>query len=239
MSRPATRVSRSSRVWVTRTRPGAERTGAHLSALGFTPLIAPLLDIHPLDVTPDLTGIQAMAFTSRNGVAAFVARSPARPRPLLEAPVFAVGDGTAEAAREAGFTDVRSARGDLAALATLIRAEAAGLSILHPCAARPAGDLAAMVGDAARVSGLAIYEARETGLDAPEAWDIVMIHSPRAARALAARLPAEAASGRIACTVSANAAEPISGFDFAEIRIADAPDENGLLATLGKRGVSV
>ncbi|WP_415491802.1 uroporphyrinogen-III synthase, partial [Brevundimonas diminuta] len=39
-------------------------------------------------------------------------------------PVFAVGDATAEAARAAGFADVRSAAGDIHALARLIAAEA-------------------------------------------------------------------------------------------------------------------
>ena len=222
------------RVWVTRAQPGADRTADRLRALGLTPLVAPLLDIRPLDIRPDMTGIEALAFTSRNGVAAFAALSDDRSRPL-----FAVGDATAASARKAGFTDVRSAGGDLHALAILIRAEGAGLSILHPSAAEPAGDLAALVGDAARVVALSVYQALETDAVAPEGWDAVLIHSPRAARALAAHLSSGAANGRIAVAISAAAAAPLAPFDFAEIRIAETPTETSLLAALGKRGANV
>lgn len=221
-------------VWITRAQSGADRTAERLSGLGYTPVVAPLLTIRPLEVRPDLTGIQALAFTSRNGVKAFAAGSPL---PLL--PVFAVGDATAAAAREAGFTDVRSADGDLRALAALIRTEGASRVILHPAAAEPAGDLAALVGDAARITTIAVYEAVETDTPAPETWDIVLIHSPRAARALAVRLSSGAVGGRIAVAISPAAAEPLTALGFAEIRIAEAPTEDSLLAALGKRGVSV
>ncbi len=222
------------RVWVTRARPGADRTAELLATLGFTPVLAPLLAIRPLDARPDLTGVQALAFTSRNAVQVFAEllgdRAP---------PVFAVGDATAASAREAGFHDVRSAGGDLHALAALVRAEGAGLSILHPCAAEPAGHLAALVGDTARVTPLAVYEAVETDATAPEVWDAVLIHSPRAARALAARLSAQDARGRIAVVISSAAATRLSVRGLAEIRIAAAPTEDALLAALGKPEVNV
>ncbi|MBU1346726.1 MAG: uroporphyrinogen-III synthase [Alphaproteobacteria bacterium] len=242
MSPPATRASRSDlggirRVWVTRARPGAQRTADRLTALGFIPVVAPLLEIRPLPVTPDLTGVQALAFTSANGVAAFAALSPARDLPILDLPVFAVGDATAAAAQALGFTRVRSADGDLTALANLIRAEGAGLSILHPRAAMPAGDLAAAVGDAARIASLVVYEARETEMTPPDVFDAVMIHSPRAARALADRpTPTE---GRVVLAISPAAAGPLTGLGFAEVRVATAPDEDALLATLGKPGTNV
>lgn len=220
-------------VWITRARPGADRTAERLSLLGFTPVLAPLLVIRPLNVSPDLTGIQALAFTSRNGVKAFADLSPDR-----SLPVFAVGDATAASARAAGFADVRSADGDLSALAALIRAEGSGLSILHPGAAEPAGDLAALVDDA-RITSLAVYEALETGTAAPEAWDAVLIHSPRAARALAATVDPEQAKTRLALTISEAAAAPLATLPFAEVRIAEAPTENALLATLGKLQVNV
>lgn len=222
------------RVWVTRARPGADRTAHTLAALGFTQIVVPLLAIRPLDVRPDLTGVQALAFTSRNGVTAFSDLSPDR-----ALPVFAVGDATAAMAREAGFGEVHSAGGDLHALAALIRSGGAGLSILHPCAAEPAGDLATLVGDAARITALPVYEAIETGEAAPDVWDAVLIHSPRAARALAAHLTPDAARDRIAAAISPVAAASLSALPFAEIRIADAPNETDLLAALGKPGTNV
>lgn len=234
MSRPATRRSRADvtairTVWITRVQPGADRTAERLSVLGLTPVVAPVLILRSLDVRPDLTGIQALAFTSRNAVKTFAERAPIPPLP-----VFAVGDATAASARKAGFADVRSAGGDIHALAALIRAEGAGLKILHPCAAEPAGDLAALVGDAAQVATVAVYEALETGAAPPEAWDAVLIHSPRAARALVATVAPEAASGRIAVTLSPAAAAPLTPLGFAEIRVAKAPTEASLLAALGK-----
>ena len=36
------------RVWVTRAEPGAARTADRLTALGFTPIVAPLLTLAPL-----------------------------------------------------------------------------------------------------------------------------------------------------------------------------------------------
>lgn len=221
-------------VWITRAQPGANRTAERLSLLGLTPVVGPLLTLRSLDVRLDLTGVQALAFTSRNALKTFAERTRAP-----SVPVFAVGDATAASARKAGFADVRSAGGDLHALATLIRSEGAGLEILHPAAAEPAGDLAALVGEAARVTTIAVYEAIETGIAPPEAWDAVVIHSPRAARAIALRLSPEDATGRIAVAISPAAAEPLAPLGFAEIRIAEAPTETSLLATLGKRGVSV
>jgi uroporphyrinogen-III synthase len=226
--------SEPSRVWVTRAQPGAERTAERLSVLGYTPIVAPLLAIEPLDVRLDLTGVEALAFTSRNGVKAFAALSPER-----RLPVLAVGDATAASARKAGFVQVRSAGGDLSALAALIRAEAAGLSILHPSAAEPAGDLAAAVAGAAAVRSVPVYAARETGAVPPEAWDAVLVHSPRAARALAAALAPDQAHDRIAVALSAAAAAPLAPLPFAEVRTAAAPTEAALLATLGKPGAGV
>src|SRR5690606_27759634 len=83
------------RVWVTRAEPGAGRTAERLAALGFEPMVVPLLAIRPLPCPPpDLTGMAALAFTGRNGVDAFAALTAER-----GLPVFAVGDATAERAR--------------------------------------------------------------------------------------------------------------------------------------------
>lgn len=225
------------RVWVTRTAPGASRTAARLTDLGLEPVVAPLLEVRLIPQgAPDLSAVAAVAFTSRNGVAAFAALTSLRDRP-----VFAVGDATARAARDAGFAEVRSAAGDLDALARLIRTvwtdpEAV---LLHPAAREPAGDLAAAVCAAATVRGLAVYDVIDTGAAPPEAFDAVLVHSPRAARALAASLPDAAATGRVALVISEAAAAPLAALPFAAIRIAASPDEAALFAALtaalGKR----
>ena len=230
------------RVWVTRAEPGAARTADRLAALGFTPIIAPLLTLAPLpaalDAAPEPAAVAVLALTSPNGVEAF---APLIPR-FRDHPVFAVGDATAEAARSAGFTDVRSASGDIHALARLIAAEAPPGPLLAPGAREPAGDLPALLPDRP-VQRLPVYAAFETHAPAPEPFDAVMLHSPRAARALAsslaADLPRADSSGRIAICISEAAAAPLRPFDFTEIRIAAAPDEPAMLSALGKPAAPV
>ncbi|WEK57822.1 MAG: uroporphyrinogen-III synthase [Candidatus Brevundimonas phytovorans] len=221
------------RVWITRAQPGAARTAARLTTLGFTPVVAPLLTLRPLPealgAAPDFATVAALAFTSPNGVAAFAALTP-----LLRAlPVFAVGDATAEAARDAGFADARSAAGDIHALARLIAASPVQGLILAPGAREPAGDLPALLPDR-QVLRLPVYAAEETDAAAPADFDAVLIHSPRAARALAAILTPDAAADRLAVCISAAAAAPLAAFSFTEIRTAGAPDETSLLTALGK-----
>lgn len=212
------------RVWITRAEPGATRTAERVASLGLEPVKAPVLRIEPVEAQLDLNGVAGLAFTSANGVRAFAGRSAMRDRP-----VFAVGDRTAQVARSAGFTDVRSASGALADLAALIPAEAPG-PILHPCAREPAGDLAALLGDG-RVRSVAVYRAVETGATAPQDIDAVLIHSPRAARVVASRgAPSLADPVRI-IAISPAAAPPLIERGLAVV-IAASPDEDALLAAL-------
>ena len=219
------------RVWITRAQPGAARTAARLMALGFEPVVAPLLTIRPLpQPEPDLTDVTALAFTSPNGVAAFAALSPDRSHPVL-----AVGDATAAAAIDQGFTDVASAAGDLTALAALIRETdfPADAVILNIGAREPAGDLAAAIGPTPEVRRLSVYEAIETDVPTPEAFAAVLIHSPRAAQALAALKPTEAANWTVVA-ISAQAAAPLKALGIADLRLAPHPSDEPMLETLGK-----
>ena len=226
------------RVWITRARPGADRTAGRLRDLGLEPVVRPLLALEPLSPDlPDLGRFAALAFTSSNGVAAFAALAPRRDRP-----VFAVGDATAHAAREAGFTDVRSAAGALGDLARLIAATAPG-PLLAPGAETPSGDLARAVRDAGgdvEVQPLPVYRAAPTGAEPPLPLDAVLIHSPRAAGELAAR-PALPAALVVAC-ISPAAAAPLEATGRA-CAVAEAPHEAALLAALqqalGKRAPPV
>lgn len=189
-------------------------------------MVVPLLAIRPLALpTPDLTGVAALAFTSRNGVAAFATLSETR-----ALPVFAVGDATGEAARAAGFTDVRSAGGALADLARLLEREAPG-TVLAPGAREPSGDLPARLAGRVEVRALPVYEAVATGAAAPAAFDAVLVHSPRAGRALALLEPL---AGAVAAAISPAAAAALDGLSDLEIRIAARPDEAALLEALGK-----
>jgi len=216
-------------VWVTRVQPGADRTADHVRALGAVALVQPLLTIQRLAPHVDLTDVTALAFTSTNAVLAFAALSLER-----SLPVWAVGQATAQAARAAGFGSVASADGDLSALARLIRSRApAGQAMLHPRAQEPAGDLGALVGDHAPVRGLAVYAAVPTPGPVPTEFDVVLIHSPRAAQALAARAHSNWGH-RLAVAISPAAALPLRALDLGGVHVADTPDEAALIAALGK-----
>jgi uroporphyrinogen-III synthase len=214
------------RLWITRTRPAARDTADRLAALGHDPVIAPLLAVRVLAPASPVPAHAALAFTSRNAVAAWAGISPDR-----ALPVFCVGDATAGAARAVGFTDVRSASGDARALAALIRDAAPG-PVLVPGPTRPAADLAALVGADVPVLLRAVYETVETDIPAPGPFDGVLFHSARAANAFA-RHHAASAPGRIALALSEAVAEPLRALGFAEVRIAARPDEGALLDTLG------
>lgn len=232
---------------MTRARPGAARTAARLLDMGLEPVIAPLIALRPLTpALPELSGFDGLIFTSRNGVAAFADLAP--PPNALALPVFTVGEATAEAARQAGYARVRSADGDVRALAELIRAqlirqEPPGGRLLHPGALQPAGDLDGALAGVSEIISLPVYEAVASDQPPPADFDVVLIHSPRAARELAARLPKTEAPGRIAVAISAAAAAPLTGHDFAAVAIAETPNETALFdalqATLGKPAIRV
>jgi uroporphyrinogen-III synthase len=220
-------------VWITRARPGAEATAARVAALGFKPIVDPLLEIAPIAASIDLTGVSALAFTSANGVQMFSRLSDAR-----SLPVFTVGRATALAASEAGFASVASADGDVEDLARLITVAETGL-VLWAGAQEPAGDLVAALnaaGVAAR--GMVVYETVErTPLDATLALLdqplTVLLHSPRAARRLSQILsPRPARALRALCLSEAVAAglSPLAG--SSSVACAPRPDETALLFLL-------
>jgi len=107
------------RVVVTRPQADSERTAAALEALGHEVLVTPLMRIEP--VAADLAGTwSAIVITSANALQAV----PVTAAKTL--PVFAVGDRSAEAARQAGFAEVSSANGDIKDLVRLVAARAVG-----------------------------------------------------------------------------------------------------------------
>ncbi len=231
------------RIWVTRAAPAAETTARQLRRLGHAPLVAPVLQVCQVaDAAPDLTGVGALAFTSRNGVAAFVAVCEAR-----DLPVFAVGAATAGAARKAGFQHVRSARGDVEALARFVARRRGVFSgaVLHLGAREPAGDLPAALaakGIAARRHVVYATEVIDPPLAAkaalaaePVEFDGVLVHSPRAARRLAEidDLARAAPELDLYC-ISEAAAEPLRRLNFRRVMVAARPDEASLLSLIAR-----
>lgn len=219
-------------VWITRTAPGADRLADRVREAGFAAVVSPLMTLDPDFQPPEivLDDVAVLAFTSVNGLA-FADLTPRR-----NWPVFAVGDRTAEAARRKGFADVVSAGGDAHALAERIAADWGDRTgvLLVPGAERPSADMANLLADRVPVRILPVYRTVEIPAPAPEAFDIVLLQSARAAEILARRLPPEAAARRIAVALSPAVAAPIRASGFAKIRVAARSDENSLMEALGK-----
>ncbi len=201
--------------------------------MGIQPVVAPVLEICPLvGVALDLAGVEALAFTSQAAVAAFAAASPER-----SLPVFAVGAATAASAKEAGFKNVLAPppKGDVRGLADLIAAaDPRPGMVLNPTALEPSADLAALLavrGVAAR--SLGVYETVRSGLTAaPDAIDSVVVHSAKAAEAMAELVD----PGRAACltvyAISEVAAASLRRRSFGRILVAEHPNEASLLARI-------
>jgi uroporphyrinogen-III synthase len=223
------------KVGIIRALPGARGTADRVASLGFAPLLAPLIEIRPTGEGPlDLSGVAALAFTSANGVRAFAARSEVR-----DLPVFTVGGATARSARGAGFENVSSAEGDVAALALFIHAapRPPGL-VLHAGAAEPAGDLAGTLGATGITARrLDVYESVEVVL-APEVLtelagaEIILAHSPRAAAALARVLLGAPEKRPAVLCLSHAVAAPLEGLPLGGLAVAVAPTEDALMALL-------
>ena len=104
------------RVLVTRPEPAALLTAAKLTDAGFEPLLLPLSRTVPLGFSvPDIR-FDALTVTSANAF-----RHAGHALPSRDMPLFAVGEGTARAACEAGFTDVVDGGGDAVRLAETMR----------------------------------------------------------------------------------------------------------------------
>jgi uroporphyrinogen-III synthase len=108
-------------VLVTRPHPDDEATASALRDRGFEVLRAPMLRFEPVMFRDDEDAhYGAVIVTSANALRA-IASQLAGSR-LVKLPLFAVGEHTAAAAREAGFAQVITARGDASALRDLVLA---------------------------------------------------------------------------------------------------------------------
>jgi uroporphyrinogen-III synthase len=142
-------------VLVTRPAEDAERTAEALRAAGHEPLMAPLFSLRRLSAVIE-GAADAVFATSANALrfADRVILSGLRGKPL-----FAVGDATADAARQAGFVDVRPAGGDGESLAGLIRQHMPAGSALLQLAGRPRRDEALLLlRDSYKLTTLETYE---------------------------------------------------------------------------------
>ena len=232
-------------ILLTRPRAQSAALAEILSAEGWACLIAPMLEFQPLAAPPNLdarvAAAGALAFTSANGARAFAAINNNR-----DLQVFAVGDATAAAAREAGFQDVTSADGDAEALARLIQSAPPKRGVLHIRGAHGRGDLTGRL-DAAGVAAAeaVLYEMQaatrlSAGVsDALETGGVeaAAFYSPRTAKifaSLASKAGLAPLSNLRAAAISPAAAAPLADLGLRRIDIAERPDATAMLRAVGR-----
>jgi uroporphyrinogen-III synthase len=231
------------RVVLTRPQDDSERTAAALRARGHDVLIAPLLRVEPVNAELR-TNWGGVIITSANAAAAITAH-PARDG-LIKLPVFVVGKRSADAARQAGFTNITTAGGDVRDLMRIIvarRADAKG-PLLYLAGEDRSGDL---LGDLT-VRGIAaelavIYRAAAAPFSAglidalkTDAVDAVLHFSRRSAEsylagAKVAGVAVPALAVRHFC-LSEQIAVPLRAAGAERIAVARSPDEAALLEWL-------
>ncbi len=230
------------RLLVTRPEPEATRTAERLRELGHEPVTAPMLTSVFLDPPMPAIDPVAILLTSLNGVRGLM-RWPV-PEAWFALPVLAVGDRTAEAAREAGFASVSSADGDGVALAALAmeRLEPDAGPLLYPAAVDRAGTWTETLTGAGHALELVEVYRMEPAASLPDSVvaalredrvDGVLVYSPRTATALSGcvdrldprpdidRLPVYALSPNVAAAMR-----------FGDVHIAEKPTDDALLALI-------
>jgi uroporphyrinogen-III synthase len=241
------------RVLLTRPRGEAEVLAMRLVPLGFTPVIEPMIEIRSLpEATVSADGVQAVVFTSANGVRALkTARGgDVFPRTL---PAFAVGATTAATARAAGFRTVIQGQGTIEDLARLIvgRTPAAG-AILHISGSVVARDLGTLLAPAGLAVNRAIlYESRHTArlqaetraLLADGSIAAALFFSPRTAQAfvsLVADADMASSMGSVtALALSPAVADALAPLPFTQVITAARPTTDALLDCLTTLGRSL
>ena len=233
-------------ILITRPEPAATETAARVTALGFRPVVAPMMTIRtmpPLRREPtSLSGTAPIGIlvTSSNAL-------PALGSDFFDIPLWAVGHATAQRASRAGFRTVASADGDATALARLItehiRPEQGRLLLVS---GRGQGmPLAAMLRTLGfRITRRVAYDTQPTQIlpdaaaRALRAGSVghALFFSPETARVfhgLAQRLDFGPLLTRCdALAISQRTAVALRGLPWRRISVAAAPDQDSLLALL-------
>jgi uroporphyrinogen-III synthase len=207
------------RVIVLRPEPGATETVRKARARGLDATAVPLFEIEPVAWDePDVSRFDALLLTSANAV-----RFGGEGLQVLKAlPVHAVGEATAEAARNAGFEVATIGNGGVD---TLLASLDPQLRLLHLC-----GEDRRLPANASQeLTPAVVYRAKEM---TPPTLGVLngtvgLVHSPRAGQRLA-ELVADRSSVVVAA-ISPAAAEA-TGSGWGAVEVADSPNDDALLA---------
>lgn len=231
-------------VLITRPEPSASVTAAKLAALGFSPVLMPLSRTVALEFSIGNQPFEAVAVTSAN---AFRHVQDEFLKPYKALPLFAVGEGTARASRDAGFEKVIEGGGDAVRLASCMAEhlpEGAKVLYLAGRIRQPIfeervlqADLKIQVCDVYDIERID-YSDDEIGALFPKSpFVAVLLYSGVAAQYLARMMPQiETTIGpdtRFLC-ISGRVAEQLPETWKAHALTADHPDEQGIFRLFSK-----
>ena len=204
---------------VLRPEPGASATVERARERGLDAAAVPLFEIEPLDwQVHDPAAFDALLLTSANAVRC----SGDQLKQLRGLPVYAVGDATGEAARDAGFSVAAVGDADVDRLLGSIEP---GLKLLHLCGEDRREPSAAKQ----EIKAVPVYRARAVAQPDLGKTDgaVALIHSPRAGRRFA-----ELADSRGVISIAAisRAAAEAVGDGWESVDVADFPNDDALLA---------
>jgi uroporphyrinogen-III synthase len=203
---------------VLRPEPGASATVERARELGLEAVAVPLFTVEPLDwQAPDPAGFDGLLLTSANSVR-FGGSQLERLRGL---PVYAVGEATAQVARDAALEVVATGESGIDGLLSSI---GAGLRLLH----LSGEDRREPETSVQRITALPVYRAVPLQADlGPVGGAVALIHSPRAGRRFA-----ELVHDRdlvIIAAISPAAAKAV-GDGWRAVETAERPTDDALLA---------
>ena len=230
-------------VLITRPQQDARALELILQERGFTPLLAPIFKISYMSgAEPSLRGVQALIFTSANGVRAFFSRVG-----VVSLPAFTVGEVTAAVARSNGLIQTESAGGNVGDLADLLmsRCKPELGNLLHIAGSNVTGHLGNILSSAGyQYTREVFYKAIKVPmLDhlcqrtiARGHVDFVLFYSPRTAEcfvelAMAAGLNEEFETSVALCLSNAVALK-LQKLPWRRIVTASAPNQAALLTAL-------
>lgn len=239
-------------ILVTRPHPDDETTARALRDRGFDVLRAPMLRFEPVPFQDDADArYGAVIVTSANALRA-IAPQLAGSR-LLQLPLFAVGEHTAAAAREAGFDEVIASKGDAGALRDLVLAavKSKQLKKTNPLLYLAGADLARDLGGELGEKGFTVATHTTYRMvpapslpreicDAFVAHEVeaILHYSRRSARAFldAARSGGVEISALALpqCCISVAVAAVLRDAGATQVTAATSPDENALFDALGR-----
>lgn len=239
------------RLLVTRPEPDATRQAAILAARGHEPVVAPLLLIEPVtNVSLDLDGAQALIVTSRNALRALASHPDLAAS--LRLPLFAVGEATAKAATELGFTKGTPGPGGGEELSRLIAStlDPKAGALVHLAGETVAFDLKSALEDKGFTLKQPVLYRAVPATRLPESvlsllntgrLDGVVLMSPRTAAifaALVARHDAVTQASRLDCyCLSAAVAQAVEPLKSRAI-VAARPREEDVLALIDSEAAS-